>query len=67
MRILIIEDEEKVSQFVVRGLTRFAVDVACGGKSGWEIAQVWKHKVRGWERTELEPAASCVTSSALTN
>ena len=40
MRILVIEDEDKVSRFVVRGLPeRFAVDVARDGNSGWELAQ----------------------------
>jgi heavy metal response regulator len=45
MRILVIEDEEKVSRFVVRGLTaeRFAVDVARDGKSGWELAQTYQY------------------------
>jgi len=45
MRILLIEDEEKVSRFVVRGLTaeRFAVDVARDGKSGWELAQTYQY------------------------
>lgn len=45
MRILVIEDEEKVSRFVVRGLTaeRFAVDVAHDGKTGWELAQTYQY------------------------
>ena len=45
MRILVIEDEEKVSRFVVRGLTaeRFAVDVARDGKSGWDFAQTYQY------------------------
>jgi two-component system, OmpR family, copper resistance phosphate regulon response regulator CusR len=45
MRILVIEDEDKVSRFVVRGLTaeRFAVDVARDGKSGWELAQTYQY------------------------
>src|SRR6266850_2254694 len=45
MRILLVEDEEKVSRFVARGLTseRFAVDVACDGKSGWELAQTYQY------------------------
>jgi DNA-binding response OmpR family regulator len=45
MRILVIEDEEKVSRFVVRGLTaeRFAVDMARDGKSGWELAQTYQY------------------------
>jgi len=35
MRILLVEDETKVSSFVARGLSeeRFAVDVAADGKS----------------------------------
>jgi DNA-binding response OmpR family regulator len=45
MRILVVEDEEKVSRFVVRGLTaeRFAVDVARDGKGGWELAQTYQY------------------------
>jgi heavy metal response regulator len=45
MRILIVEDEDKVSRFVVKGLTaeRFAVDVARDGRSGWELAQTYQY------------------------
>jgi two-component system, OmpR family, copper resistance phosphate regulon response regulator CusR len=45
MRILVVEDEEKVSRFVARGLTaeRFAVDVAGDGNSGWEFAQTYQY------------------------
>ncbi len=40
MRLLLIEDERKVADFVARGLRaeRFAVDVAYDGVSGWEMA-----------------------------
>jgi len=40
MRLLLIEDEEKVSRFIVRGLMaeRFAVDVASEGDRGLELA-----------------------------
>jgi two-component system copper resistance phosphate regulon response regulator CusR len=40
MRILLVEDENKVSSFVARGLTeeRFAVDVAADGKAGLDLA-----------------------------
>jgi DNA-binding response OmpR family regulator len=40
MRILLIEDEAKVSNFVSRGLTaeRYAVDAASDGKSGLEYS-----------------------------
>jgi len=40
MRLLLIEDERKVADFVARGLRaeRFAVDVAYDGPSGWELA-----------------------------
>jgi len=45
MRILVVEDEEKVSRFVMRGLTaeRFAVDTARDGKSGLELAQTYQY------------------------
>ena len=40
MRLLLIEDEKKVADFVARGLRaeRFAVDVAFDGTSGWDFA-----------------------------
>lgn len=45
MRILLVEDEAKVSSFVARGLTaeRFAVDVARDGKSGLELATTYHY------------------------
>lgn len=45
MRILLIEDEKKVSAFVHRGLVAesFAVDVAHDGKSGLELAQSYHY------------------------
>ena len=40
MRILLVEDERKVADFVARGLRaeRYAVDTAYDGPSGWEMA-----------------------------
>jgi DNA-binding response OmpR family regulator len=40
MRLLLVEDEKKVADFVARGLRaeRFAVDVAYDGLRGWELA-----------------------------
>src|ERR1041385_5337090 len=45
MRILLVEDEEKVSRLVSRGLMaeRFAVDVARDGKDGWDLAQTYQY------------------------
>lgn len=45
MRILIVEDEEKVSRFIVRGLTaeRFAVDAAADGSRGLELATTYNY------------------------
>ena len=45
MRILLVEDETKVSNFVARGLSaeRFAVDVAADGKSGLELATTYQY------------------------
>jgi DNA-binding response OmpR family regulator len=39
MRLLLVEDEKKVADFVARGLRaeRFAVDVSYDGTSGWEM------------------------------
>lgn len=41
MRMLLVEDEKKVSELVARALRaeRFAVDVADDGLAGWELAQ----------------------------
>jgi DNA-binding response OmpR family regulator len=41
MRLLVIEDERKVADFVALGLRaeRFAVDVAYDGASGWDMAE----------------------------
>src|ERR1700722_3428400 len=45
MRLLLIEDELKVANFVSRGLTaeRFAVDVARDGNSGLEYAKTYEY------------------------
>jgi heavy metal response regulator len=45
MRILLVEDEGKVSSFVSRGLTaeRFAVDVAADGQAGLELATTYHY------------------------
>jgi DNA-binding response OmpR family regulator len=45
MRILLIEDEKKVAEFVARGLRaeRFAVDVSDNGQSGWEMASSFNY------------------------
>lgn len=45
MRILLVEDEAKVSSFVARGLTaeRFAVDVAADGKAGLDLATTYHY------------------------
>ncbi len=45
MRLLVIEDEEKVVNFVQRGLTaeRYAVDVARDGAAGLELAQCYDY------------------------
>jgi len=45
MRLLIVEDEEKVSRFIVRGLTAegFAVDAASDGQSGLDLATTYSY------------------------
>ena len=45
MRILLVEDEEKVSRFVVRGLAAegFAVDAAAEGHSGLDLATTYDY------------------------
>lgn len=45
MRILLVEDEKKVADFIERGLKaeRFAVDVAHDGQAGWEMASAYAY------------------------
>ena len=45
MRILLVEDERKVADLLVRGLKaeRFAVDVAYDGQGGWEMASAYDY------------------------
>lgn len=40
MRLLLVEDEKKVADFVARGLRaeRYAVDIAPDGRTGWQLA-----------------------------
>jgi two-component system copper resistance phosphate regulon response regulator CusR len=40
MRVLIVEDEKKLAEFIARGLRaeRFSVDIANDGITGWEMA-----------------------------
>ena len=47
MRLLLVEDEEKVINFVQRGLAaeRFAVDVARNGQEGLDLAQSYDYDV----------------------
>ena len=45
MRLLLIEDEKKVSELVARALRaeRYAVDVADDGERGWELVQAYEY------------------------
>ena len=45
MRILLVEDEKKVADIIVRGLKaeRFAVDVCHDGQSGWVTADAYNY------------------------
>jgi heavy metal response regulator len=45
MRILLVEDEAKVSTFIARGLVeeRFAVDVAADGQAGLDLATTYNY------------------------
>jgi two-component system copper resistance phosphate regulon response regulator CusR len=45
MRILLVEDEQKVADIIVRGLKaeRFAVDVAHDGTNGWELVGAYDY------------------------
>jgi len=45
MRLLLVEDEKKVSELVARALRaeRYAVDVADDGERGWELVQAYEY------------------------
>ena len=45
MRLLLVEDEKKVSELVARALRQesYAVDIADDGVSGWELAQAYEY------------------------
>src|ERR1700732_1234774 len=45
MRLLLVEDEKKVSDLVARALRaeRYAVDVAEDGQRGWELAESYDY------------------------
>jgi DNA-binding response OmpR family regulator len=45
MRMLLVEDEKKVSELVSRALRaeRYAVDVAADGQAGWEMAEAYDY------------------------
>ncbi len=45
MRLLVVEDEEKVANVIARGLRaeRYAVDVAADGPTGWALASGMQH------------------------
>jgi DNA-binding response OmpR family regulator len=45
MRLLLVEDERKVSDLVARALRaeRYAVDVADDGQHGWELVQAYEY------------------------
>src|SRR6201981_2553223 len=45
MRMLLVEDEKKVSELVARALRaeRFVVDVAVDGQKGWELAEAYDY------------------------
>src|SRR6202034_4754489 len=45
MRLLLVEDEKKVSDLVARALRaeRYAVDVADDGQQGWEMADAYDY------------------------
>jgi DNA-binding response OmpR family regulator len=47
MRILVVEDDRKVADSIVRGLRaeRFAVDVAYDGNTGWEMASLYDYNL----------------------
>ena len=56
MRILVVEDHEKIAGFIVKGLKeeRFAVDQANNGKEGLSMALVQSLSVRN-----LRASATC--------
>jgi hypothetical protein len=58
MRILLVEDEEKVSRFIVRGLEteRFAFDAAHDGTGGL-VESLWELSKAVWRQSNLLPFA----------
>jgi len=45
MRILVIEDEKKLSELIARALRaeRYAVDVACDGQAAWQMIETYEY------------------------
>ncbi|HEY3787167.1 MAG TPA: response regulator transcription factor [Steroidobacteraceae bacterium] len=45
MRILLVEDETKLCEFIARALKaeRYAVDTAADGSTGWELAEAYEY------------------------
>lgn len=45
MRVLVVEDEKKVADFIARGLRaeHLAVDVAYDGEQGWDMAKLYQY------------------------
>jgi two-component system copper resistance phosphate regulon response regulator CusR len=45
MRILVVEDEKKLTELIARALQaeRYAVDTALDGRAGWEMAQAYEY------------------------
>jgi DNA-binding response OmpR family regulator len=45
MRVLLVEDEKKLSELIARALKaeRYAVDVAFDGQQGWEMADAYEY------------------------
>ena len=67
MRILLIEDEMKLSSFVKRGLVaeRYAVDVATDGRSGLDLAETYQYDLIVLDRCFPEwMARKCCAESA---
>lgn len=63
MRILIVEDEKKMANFILRGLKEegYAVDVASDGEMGWEYASSNEYDliVLDWMLPKMSGLALC--------
>ena len=72
MRLLLVEDETKLSELVARALRaeRYAVDVADDGERGWQLAESYDYDLVILDLMlpkVSRSASSCAASGAATS